>query len=347
MIDLTVVIPAFNAAKTIKSTLQSIVEQRMQPREIIVIDDGSTDNTVDVVKRFPQVQYVRQSNAGVSRARNNGVALSTSAWVAFCDADDIWHPAKLGICLKAIRQFPAAPFVFHDFYMFKDSEVIAQSGTFSGKTIFPIFKENGITIKDILKESKTLVPGGEECKDTKEVEVLYGNAFEGLIYGNFILPTTVLMRKDVFQRIGGFDPSFPVGEETEFFMRASKNMDFLFINVPLAGYQYNSGGLTANVPRLLTHGLRAFEKHCLEDPMARMRFEKNVNTAAAKRYSRMSYYYLSECKRSEAGRYAIDSLRYNLFERRAWFTLMLSVFPVPVIKELRRTKKWWTKKMYS
>jgi glycosyltransferase involved in cell wall biosynthesis len=347
MVDITVIVPAFNAAKTIESTLRSIVEQRMQPREIIVVDDGSTDDTADVVKRFPQVQYVRQSNAGVSRARNNGVALSTSAWVAFCDADDIWHPAKLGICLKAIRQFPATPFVFHDFYMFKDSEMFAQSGTFSGKTIFPIFKENGITIKDILKESKTLVPGVEECKDTKEVEVLYGNAFEGLIFGNFVLPTTVLMRKDVFQSIGGFDPSFPVGEETEFFLRASKNMDFLFVNVPLAGYRYNSGGLTANVPRLITHGLRAFEKHCLEDPMTRMRFAKNVKTAAAKRYSRMSYYYLSECKRSEAGKYALDSLRYNMFERKAWFTLMLSIFPVPVIKELRRTKTWWTKKMYS
>jgi len=347
MVDITVIIPAFNATKTIESTLQGIVEQRMHPREIIVIDDGSTDNTADVVKRFPQVNYVRQSNAGVSRARNNGVALSTSAWIAFCDADDIWHPAKIGICHEAIRQFPSIPFVFHDFYMFNASEVVAQSGTFSGKSIFPIFKENGITIKDILKESRTLLLGGEECNDTKEVEVLYGNAFEGLISGNFILPSTVLMRRDVYQDIGGFDPSFPVAEDTELFLRASKNMDFLYINMPLAGYRQASGGLTANVSRLIVHGLRAFEKHCLEDPMARTRFAKNVKTAAAKRYSRMSYYYLSECMRSEAGKYAIDSLRYNLFERRAWFTLMLSIIPVPVIKELRRTKAWWTKKVYS
>jgi glycosyltransferase involved in cell wall biosynthesis len=346
MEDLSVIIPAYNASKTLATTLRSIVDQTVQPAEIIVIDDGSTDNTKDVVGGFRQVKYIQQNNSGVSAARNNGVALSNSTWIAFCDADDIWHPAKIDICRQAIWESDPIPFVFHDFYIFDALKVITESGTSTNETLFPIFLENRISIRDILRQRRTLDLCRKEYKAKKSVDILTGNAFEGLILGNFILPSTVLMKREVFLEIGGFNPAFRIAEETEFFLRASKTIDFSYIDLPLAGYRHASGGLTSNKARLLEHGLKAFELHCLNDQPARKNYSNNVNIGAAKRYSRMSYFYISECQRSDAKRYAINSLRYSIYERRAWLSLMLSMLPVSVLNQLRRAKALWTKRTY-
>lgn len=93
---ISVVIPAYNSAKTICRTLESVLQQTVPIAEVIVVDDGSRDETVAVVQsRFPQVRIVSQSNAGPAAARNHGVRLATSAWIAFLDADDTWLPVKL------------------------------------------------------------------------------------------------------------------------------------------------------------------------------------------------------------------------------------------------------------
>lgn len=346
MDDLSVIIPAYNASKTLATTLRSIVDQTVQPAEIIVIDDGSTDNTKDVACGFRQVKYIQQNNSGVSAARNNGVASSKSAWVAFCDADDVWHPQKIIIGQQVRKAIPSATFVFHDFYIFDSTGIVMERGTCASKTMFPLFSENKITMRDILKQSNTIELHGDEYKQRKFIEVLSGNAFEGLILGNFILPSTVMIRKDVYQNIGGFDTEFRVAEETEFFLRASKLIDYAYIDMPLTGYRRASGGLTGNLSRLITYGLKAFEKHCIEDAIAREKYSNNVKKGAAKRYSRMSYYYLSECQRSDAEKFAINSLRYNPFERRAWLSLVLSILPTYALRKLRRTKQLWTKKTY-
>ncbi|WP_437224680.1 glycosyltransferase family 2 protein [Planctomicrobium sp. SH661] len=94
--QISVVIPAYHAVKTIANTLQSVLNQTVPPQEIIVIDDGSKDETAAFVRsHFPQVRVVTQKNAGPSAARNHGIRLAQNPWIALLDSDDSWLPNKL------------------------------------------------------------------------------------------------------------------------------------------------------------------------------------------------------------------------------------------------------------
>lgn len=102
MIKISVVIPAYNHAQWLPKSLQSALNQTLKPHEIIVVDDGSTDNTREVVSRFP-VEYLHQANSGVSAARNKGIDNASGDWIAFLDADDWWLPRKLEIQAASIE----------------------------------------------------------------------------------------------------------------------------------------------------------------------------------------------------------------------------------------------------
>jgi glycosyltransferase involved in cell wall biosynthesis len=99
---ISVVIPTYDHAHWLPECIESVLHQNLTPHEIIVVDDGSKDNTREVVSRYP-VKYVYQQNAGLSAARNKGISESTGDWIAFLDADDYWLPGKLEKQVAVIR----------------------------------------------------------------------------------------------------------------------------------------------------------------------------------------------------------------------------------------------------
>ncbi|MDO6838797.1 glycosyltransferase family 2 protein [Paraglaciecola chathamensis] len=111
-LDISVIIPAYNCAKSIENALESVFAQNTIPREVIIVDDGSTDGTQQVIAQSEyaaRVTYVRQENAGPSKARNHAISLATSTWLAFLDADDLWvHKDKLRLQLELAVQHPEA-----------------------------------------------------------------------------------------------------------------------------------------------------------------------------------------------------------------------------------------------
>jgi glycosyltransferase involved in cell wall biosynthesis len=112
----SVVIPAFNAARYLGEALDSVFGQTLTDLELVVVDDGSTDETPQVVQGYgSRVRYVRQPNAGVASARNRGVAESSGRYVAFLDADDVWLPGKLERQLEALAARPSARVCHSDF----------------------------------------------------------------------------------------------------------------------------------------------------------------------------------------------------------------------------------------
>jgi len=109
-LGISVVVPVFNAGCTIERTLMSIVRQTSAPTEIIVVDDGSTDDTAAVVRSFnaAEIRLIEQANAGVSAARNRGWREACCEIVAFCDADDVWAPTFLGTIRRLVQSYPEA-----------------------------------------------------------------------------------------------------------------------------------------------------------------------------------------------------------------------------------------------
>src|SRR5689334_21674594 len=112
----SVVIPAYNAGSTIKATIISVLNQTLSDIEVLVIDDGSTDNTADIVAAFSdtdkRISIIRSVNQGVARARNLGIEKSRGQYIAFVDADDIWHQTKLEKQCAFLQQFPTLGIVY-------------------------------------------------------------------------------------------------------------------------------------------------------------------------------------------------------------------------------------------
>ena len=119
----SVQIPAYNSGRFIANAIESILSQTYHSFEIIVIDDGSTDNTADVVSRYPQVRYLRQKHSGISAARNRGVEEANGEYIAFLDADDLWTPDKLEKQMAYLEEHPQCQMVFSEIENFIDEEV--------------------------------------------------------------------------------------------------------------------------------------------------------------------------------------------------------------------------------
>jgi glycosyltransferase involved in cell wall biosynthesis len=177
----SVIVPAFNCGRYIGESLESILKQSYPAVEIIVVDDGSTDNTAHIVQqltaRYP-ILYIRQHNQGPAVARNRGVDVAKGDWVAFLDADDIWHPAKLATHCKYIDAYPEV------FFFWSDMNYIDERGQ-------PRKPKN------------------------------WGDPFAQIIFNRPIcpLPSSVVMRKEIFTLTTGFNTRLRCYEDLEFFVR--------------------------------------------------------------------------------------------------------------------------------
>ncbi len=123
MINFSVIIPVYNAEDYIEQSLRSVFAQTYQDFEIIVIDDGSTDNTAEVVSKFADrqnLQYLRQANAGPAAARNKGIKEASGQYIAFLDSDDFWHPQKLEAHWDHLQSSPNVGLSFNWFEVFYD-----------------------------------------------------------------------------------------------------------------------------------------------------------------------------------------------------------------------------------
>ena len=205
---ISVVIPAYNAERWIGETLDSVLGQSDPADEVIVVDDGSTDGTLEVARRYePAVRIVTQRNAGCGYAFNTAIGAATSDYVALCPADDVWIPQKLEWQRATLREHPEIDVSFGAAINFGDID-----------TPFPRPARAG------LQE----VPG----------------FLREMFVGNVIPDPTVVMRRDLHRRLGGFVQA--VGEDYEFHFRALRGgATFHFDERVLVRLRQHGGNLSA------------------------------------------------------------------------------------------------------
>ncbi len=112
MSKISVIIPAFNAVPYLGEAIQSVLDQTIPADEIIVVNDGSTDDTPREAEKFPGIRIIHQDNQGCAVARNTGISASSGEWLAFLDADDVWLPEKLSWQAAYLKNHPSCPAVF-------------------------------------------------------------------------------------------------------------------------------------------------------------------------------------------------------------------------------------------
>lgn len=198
----SVVIPCFNNAMTLERAINSVLSQTVPAHEVIVIDDGSTDNSSEIAESFEnKIRYFKQSNQGVSMARNSGVKFATGDWIAFLDADDEYSPNRIEAHLKWIVDEPDLDFLLAD----------QESRTPDGDFI-EAFMEKSEAGRRLLHSNK----------DANRI-LIGVNDFEYMIKDGFAEIRTVSLPRKKFFEIGGFLPHHKIGEDLHFFIRLFAN----------------------------------------------------------------------------------------------------------------------------
>jgi glycosyltransferase involved in cell wall biosynthesis len=332
MVKFTTIIPSYNNEATLRETLQSIVEQQRGSDEIIVVDDGSTDNSAAAVRDFQNVRYIRQDNSGVSVARNTGIEAAANDWIALCDGDDIWTPEKLLVVERCIHHLPQCEFFFHDFFLFGHGrKTDFQNAAESADTIFPFFLENSQTYRQMMKNHHHI---SLTKQDKSTIPLYYDNIFQWLILGNIILPSSIVFHRRLYRNHGGFSPDFRSAEETEFFLRLAKKMSFGYIDMPLAGYRKSRGGLTGNIPFLLGNAEKALRMHTINDTAIYRKYKKNINLAFARRYSRLASHYLKTHDRRSCWTNLGKGVKHTWYEKHLWKVFAGSLLPFSLLHYL-------------
>jgi glycosyltransferase involved in cell wall biosynthesis len=199
----SVIIPAYNAARFIGRTIDSILNQDRAPSEIIVVNDGSTDDTVSAVSAYGRaIKLINIENGGPTGARLTGVKAATSWWLAFCDSDDLWHPDHLSSLLDLVEAHNV-PFAFSNFTHIKD-------GQKAGRSHFEC-DPNDFWVK----------PGRPVGKESFVAEV---PLFSQVLRYQAIFPSCTILNRAFFERIGGLNPLLGrnVSEDLEFTLRCVK-----------------------------------------------------------------------------------------------------------------------------
>ncbi len=320
----SVVIPSYNCAIYIAKAIQSVLDQSYWNTEIIVVDDGSTDETRDIIQPFMKdIVYIYQENKGVPVARNRGMAEASGEYIAFLDADDRWRNNKLEYQTRVLESFPSICLVFSDFSVFDEDGYKEESFYRKG---FPFFHEFRFTLSDIFQNTSKL----SSDRYPKDIQVYHGHIARYLFCGNFVLPSSVLMRKSAIDRIGGFDESYKVAEDTEYFLRLCTYYDAAFIDCPLVDYLIKrAGNLTgsSNTELLIKNAIN-IQLNYLSRQSGIYELNKSLfNTAIAKSYARLAYYYLTMRMNKAARPEAKRSKSWKPIQGKAYLYWLLSFCP--------------------
>jgi glycosyltransferase involved in cell wall biosynthesis len=195
MVNVSVVIPTHDRASLVVRALRSVAAQTYHDYEILVVDDGSTDDTESALRTIEiPMRYLRQSHAGVSAARNRGVAAARGQWIAFLDSDDVWLPQKL-----------------------------ARQTTFAEG-------EGGI---EACQTEETWIRNGVRVNPGRRHAKPCGDIFAASLELCLVSPSAVMLRRATFERVGGFDEGLAACEDYDLWLRLAAQVPVFLVPQPL------------------------------------------------------------------------------------------------------------------
>jgi glycosyltransferase involved in cell wall biosynthesis len=224
MADVSVVIPAYNATNFLAETLASVFAQTVPPAEIIVVDDGSTDDTAGIARDLG-VTVISRANGGISAARNTGVRAARSEYVALLDADDLWMPEKLEVQVAALAAATVPSFSFTDFHTFDSRGIRAARSELRAHPAF--------------RRTVGRAPSGTNV-------VVSASERRPVLPDMYFVPSSAIIRRADVLAAGGFDESLRGCEDTEFFLRLFKLVPAIAVMRPLLRYRRHEAQNTAS-----------------------------------------------------------------------------------------------------
>ncbi|SKB12237.1 Glycosyl transferase, group 2 family protein [Planktothrix sp. PCC 11201] len=221
---ISVIIPVYNAELTIKETIESVLNQTFKDWELIIIDDGSQDSTVRIIREIEdsRIRIFSYSNAGLASSRNRGIDHAQGEYITFLDADDLWTPDKLEAQFQALQEHPEA--------------AVAYSWT------------------DYIDQSSQFLHSGRQI-------TINGDVYEHLLVNNFLENgSNPLIRKQALNQVGEFDTSLKAGEDWDMWLRLAADYQFVVVTRPQILYRVSTGSMSSQIKNQERECLKVIEK---------------------------------------------------------------------------------------
>lgn len=306
----SVLIGTYNGQQFLEETLESVLAQTYRPLEIIVVDDGSTDETWNVLLSFgTRIRAIHQANGGVAAARNSGLREAKGTFIALMDHDDLCEPERIAVQVDFLKLQREVVLCSSDFSAFNQTGVLAHS--YCGEYYSQCHSSRGgvlarypqlgsIDIREWLPE-----PPAEAV----HIRTLLGPVYEELALGNFVHPPTVMFRRTIVNDVGMFDPDARMMCDWDWLVRASRVGHFGFIDRPLLRYRRSDTQLSSSQhqPRTSIDSLHVALKITQRDPAL---FRRNPSK-----------------NKSHIGGMCLDVADANAEERR-WYSLRVLLVSV-------------------
>jgi glycosyltransferase involved in cell wall biosynthesis len=299
----SVVIPTFNSSAMVKEAIQSVLSQTYRDFEVVVIDDGSTDNTEAVVRGFGEpVRYFKQKNQGVSAARNAGIQQSLGEYIAFLDSDDLWLPEKLAEEIPALDDDPKIGLVYCDW---------------------------SVTSGDAVLQSSYL----------KDLPAASGYVFDDLIQSGFILTSGVVVRRACLDNVGDFDKSLAIAQDYDLWLRISYQWKAQLVNQRLFTKRSWDGSLSSNLIKTALERIALFQKTLRDIPGMTSRSRRLVRHQLALNHWDVGYDQFDSLSFKAARRNFVSSLKYDCTNGKALVYLAATYLPTSLVRAAKAAKR--------
>ncbi len=231
----SVVMAAKNYGRFLAESVDSVRAQTVTDWELLIVDDGSTDDTPQVAARYrddQRIRYVKSDRLGQTRAKNLGIDLSRGEIIAFLDADDVWLPTKLEKQLARFQDSSPGGTGFQPVQPHLATIAAAQDSAPSG-TVGVVFSR-----RTLINES------GEQIAITQSIDFPRGRVLSQLFSQNFVCFSSAIVRREVFSLVGRFDPQWELAIDYDLWLRVAKHYAFDFVDEALVKYRTGHGNLS-------------------------------------------------------------------------------------------------------
>lgn len=323
---LSIVIPVYNAEKYLASALDSVFNQSFENYEVIVVNDGSTDNTTEVIHPYiikNRIKYIKQENHGPSAARNRGIKEATGDFICFLDADDLLLPDCLSDSVAILKEKPDVGILFKNYFKINMGDTVEDSltGHFEEANHWKLFEKLG-----------GLFPLG-----IQDVWIIK-EAYFVLLLRNFVFLSGTITRRQLLIDLGGFNETMRMGEDRDLWLRIALNAEVAVSKKPGSIYRRRSGSLVEN--------RELFLQSQIYTPMKNY-YPENLNseqTIAFVKNQRNHYYsyaqYLSQRYRSQKARdLLLECLRQIGWNWGHYYIFILMLLPAWSLRVLRFLKQ--------
>ena len=288
---ISVIIPTFNRALYIRQAIDSVLNQTCDNFEIIVVDDGSTDDTAQIVANYGgRVQYVKTPNGGVAHARNVGMCQARGDYFTFLDSDDLVYPYMLEVQSKLLDRHPDVALVYAEMSGFDDAgyfdkyhlKTYHSSAYRSGSLSYERLFETSATLGDLGVLPAALV---REEPVLQQRRGYFGEIFDVYLTNLLICQNNLLVRRSVISSVGPRNERIRYWEEVDYLLRISRSRRVCFLDLPTYKLRYHAGQISTTAGkdgrtvwlRKQQSLLRVVKRHALLDPTYYERHRRRID----------------------------------------------------------------------